>query len=180
MFGKVALPVLFLLVAACCMAEDIFAPTMVTVAVERGHRLGHCGVSSNAYRSAAHSAQGVRPYSVLPGIGGATQTRSSSCGYAFGGGGGFSGGSSFGAAKRMNGGSISTTYMNGGVSAPFADAAVGGSVGQSAPCRVPAGPPIGQLVPLFGELTALLACVSVYAVALALRRRRKSAPSAQK
>lgn len=163
--------ILFLLVTVCCMAADFFEPVMVDVGIERSsHSLGHYDVSPNAYRRASELsvAHGTKSHGVLSHLMDKRRSHASS-GAVYVASHSLSGGSYSSATTSKN--NSGSDYTVSGGTVPFADGV--GVFAPSAPCRVPAGPPIGQFVPLSGDCAALLFCAAVYTFVSIVRRRRK-------
>ncbi len=157
--------------ALCCWAEDIFAPTMVSIDMNSSTRaVIRYSASRRAYRSST-SASSASSYRVLPTINASNlfQTRKTSAvATSFGGGSSYS---SMGATR--------TSSSSSTVSEPFSSGSVGSvSVpvgGFSGPAMAPSGPAIGQLTPLTDEIWTFSALLVLYFAVTMVRRRKRSA-----
>lgn len=162
-------------------AEDFFAPTMVSIepSTYGCGKSKNVDISTSAYtRAAQQAAESVGRRRNALGINAAKRVSATSAGSP---GVVFSGGN--GGYRSFSSTRASQVARTADVSVPFSSVNFGSATASptaTGPFKAPPGPPIGQFVPLSGELSALFVCMSAYAAAVALRRRRKSAPSAQK
>jgi hypothetical protein len=157
--------------ALCCWAEDIFAPTMVSIDMSSSTRaVSRYSASRRAYRSST-SASSARSYSVLPTINSSNlfqRKKTTAVATAFGG----NSYSSMGVTHTSSAATSSVTE-------PFSTSGVGSvSVpvgGISGPAMAPSGDPIGQLTPLTDEIWTFSALLVLYFAVTMVRRRKRAA-----